>query len=322
MDVPDENEDLEALRGVKRCLSSDNLHKDIVPPQKNGNSYFANRDITASIGHIPIRDQGGHSETGIGDESGHSETVMPSRGVKRRLEFDNVSTHSTKRNRCDGSYTATDGLLGVTCMIGGGERKSLYNCDGKETSNPKKNEGVSYGEHCGFDTLKKTKKSNCICTCCHADNLNRRSCIIFREALYDMSNAQISDLLRARLRQKNSKELICKKCHTTIEKLKGHSGTATGMSSHDSVSAHENGEAGQGSSSITSVSVLSDKVGVGPEIQMQSTKQRSNVIYPLQEQVSTFNENILPLHEDDVSTPDTLENAFICTCCRVKDPNK
>ena len=45
MDVPDENEDLEALRGVKRCLSSDNLHKDIVPPQKNGNSYFANRGV-------------------------------------------------------------------------------------------------------------------------------------------------------------------------------------------------------------------------------------------------------------------------------------
>ena len=34
MDVPDQNEDLEALRGVKRCLSSDNLHKDIVPPKK------------------------------------------------------------------------------------------------------------------------------------------------------------------------------------------------------------------------------------------------------------------------------------------------
>ena len=99
MDVPDENEDLEALRGVKRCLSSDNLHKDIVPPQKNGNSHFAKRDITASIGHIPIRDQGGHSETGVGDESGHSETVMPSRGVKRRLEFDNVSTHPTKKKQ-------------------------------------------------------------------------------------------------------------------------------------------------------------------------------------------------------------------------------
>ena len=255
MDVHDENEDLEALRGVKGCLSSDNLHKDIVPPQKNGNSYFANRDITASIGHIPIGDQGGHSETGIGYESGHYETVMPSRGVKRCLAFDNVSTHSTKRNRCDRSYTATHGLLGVTCMVGGGERKSLYNCDGKETSNPKKNQGVSYGEHCGFDTLKKTKKSNCICTCCHADNLNRRSCIIFREALYDMSNAQISDLLQARLKQKNCKELICKKCHTTIEKLNGRSGTTTGMSSHYSVSAHKNGDAGQGSSSITSVSV-------------------------------------------------------------------
>ena len=138
MDVPDENEDLEALRGVKRCFSSDNLHKDIVPPQKNGNSYFANRDITASIGHIPIRDQGGHSESGIGDESGHSQTVMPSRGVKRRLEFDNVSTHSTKRKRCDGSYTATDGLLGVTCMIGGGKEKAFIIVMGKRHLNLKK----------------------------------------------------------------------------------------------------------------------------------------------------------------------------------------
>ena len=70
MDVPDENEDFEALRGVKRCLSSDNLHIDIVPPPKKGNSYFANRDITTSIGHIPNVDEDGHSETGIHDEGG------------------------------------------------------------------------------------------------------------------------------------------------------------------------------------------------------------------------------------------------------------
>ena len=137
-----------------------------------------------------------------------------------------------------------------------------------------------------------------------------------------MSNAQKADLLRARLRQKNCKELIRKKCHATIEKLKGCSGTTTGMSSHDSVPAHENGEMGQGSSSITSVSVLSDKMGMGPEIQMQNTEQTSNVIYPLQEQVSTFNEKILPLQEHEVSPPDTLDNTFICTCCRVKDPNR
>ena len=131
MEVPDENEDLEALRGVKRCVSSDNLHKDIVPPQKNCYSYFANRDITASLGHIPIGDEGGHCEAGVGDEGGHAETVMPSRGVKRRLEFDNISTHSTKRNRCDGSYTATDGFIGVTCILGGGERKAFIIVMGK-----------------------------------------------------------------------------------------------------------------------------------------------------------------------------------------------
>ena len=244
---------------------------------------------------------------------------MPSRGVKRRLEFDNVNTDCTKRNRRDASYTATDGLLGVTCMLARGERKSLSNCDSKERPNPKKNEGISYGEHCGFDTCIIMKKSNCICTCCHANNLNRRTCIIFREALYDMSNAQIADLLRARLKQKNCKELICKKCHTTIEKLKDHSATTTGMSSHDSMSARQNGETGQGSSRITSISVLSEKMGVGPEKQMQSTEEISNVTYPLQEQVSTFADNILPLQEDEVSTPD---NAFICTCCHVKDPNK
>ena len=83
---------------------------------------------------------------------------MPSRGVKRRLEFDNVNTDCTKRNRCDTSCTATDGLLGVTCMLGGGERKSIYNCDGKQRSRPKKIEEVSYGEHWGFDTCKKLRK--------------------------------------------------------------------------------------------------------------------------------------------------------------------
>ena len=51
------------------------------------------------------------------------------------------------------------------------------------------------------------------------------------------------------------------------------------MSSHDSMSARENGETGQGSSRITSVSVPSEKMGVGPEMQMQSTKQTSNVRY-------------------------------------------
>ena len=144
-------------------------------------------------------------------------------------------------------------------MLGGGERKSVYNCDGKQRSRPKKIEEVSYGEHWGFDTCKKTKKSNCVCTCCHSNNLNRRICIIFREVLYDMSNPQIADLLRARLRQTNCKELICKKCHTTIEKLKGRSGPTTGMSSDDSMSACENGETEQGSSRITSVSIPSEK---------------------------------------------------------------
>ena len=296
MDVPDENDDADVLRGVKRCLSSDKLHTDIVP-KKKGNSYFANRDITASIGHIPNGGEGGHSEPIVGDEGGHSETVVPSRGVKRHLEFDNVNTDCTKRNRHDGSYTDTDGVLGVSCTL----------------------EGFSYGENCGFDTCKKTKKSDCVCTCCHADNLNRRACVIFREALYDMSNAQIAHLLRARLKQNNCKELICKKCHTAIENLKGRSATTTSISSHYSMSACENGETGQGSSCITSVSVLSEKMGVGPEMHMPSSEQTSKVTYPSQEQVSTFADNILPLQEDEVSTPD---NAFICTCCHVKNPNR
>ena len=43
-------------------------------------------------------------------------------------------------------------------MLGGGERKNLYNCDGKERSNPKKMREFHIAKIVGLTHLKKRRK--------------------------------------------------------------------------------------------------------------------------------------------------------------------
>ena len=45
-----------------------------------------------------------------------------------------------------------------------------------------------------------TKKSGCICTCCHKDNFERKSCVIFVRKNYNF-NKLVADALKQRYRE-------------------------------------------------------------------------------------------------------------------------
>ena len=64
---------------------------------------------------------------------------------------------------------------------------------------------------------KPSKKIGCVCTCCQANNLLRRDCVIFVKSNYDFTNETVSVAFANRYREKGNKEFICKKCHTKMK---------------------------------------------------------------------------------------------------------
>ena len=64
---------------------------------------------------------------------------------------------------------------------------------------------------------ESTKKSGCICTCCHKDNFERKSCVIFVRKNYNFNNKLVADALRQRYRERANKEFICKPCHRKLK---------------------------------------------------------------------------------------------------------
>ena len=62
-----------------------------------------------------------------------------------------------------------------------------------------------------------TKKSGCVCTCCHKHNFQRKSCVIFLKKNYNFNNKLVADALKQRYREHSNKEFICKPCHRKLK---------------------------------------------------------------------------------------------------------
>ena len=62
-----------------------------------------------------------------------------------------------------------------------------------------------------------TKKTGCVCTCCHVSNLDRRECVIFLICNYAMTIPYVAQALSNRHRERSCKEFICKKCHAKLK---------------------------------------------------------------------------------------------------------
>ena len=62
-----------------------------------------------------------------------------------------------------------------------------------------------------------TKKSGCVCTCCHKHNFERKNCVIFLRKNYNFNNKLVSDALKERYREHSHKEFICKPCHRKLK---------------------------------------------------------------------------------------------------------
>ena len=60
-------------------------------------------------------------------------------------------------------------------------------------------------------------KQACVCTCCHASNLQRHQCVIFISKNYNFFIPAVSTSLSKRHRIRGCKEFICKKCHVLLK---------------------------------------------------------------------------------------------------------
>ena len=62
-----------------------------------------------------------------------------------------------------------------------------------------------------------TKKTGCVCTCCHVSNLDRRECVVFLIRNYAMTIPYVAQALSHRHREQSCKEFICKQCHAKLK---------------------------------------------------------------------------------------------------------
>ena len=78
-------------------------------------------------------------------------------------------------------------------------------------------ERIDYPDEIKQNKQELTKKSGCICTCCHKDNFERQSCVIFVRKNYNFNNKLVADALKQRYRERANKEFICKPCHRKLK---------------------------------------------------------------------------------------------------------
>ena len=71
-------------------------------------------------------------------------------------------------------------------------------------------------------SLPKSKKNDCVCTCCHNTGLQRNKCVIFRLGKYDNTHPEVEKALAQRYRDAKNKELICKICDVKLLQFYTH----------------------------------------------------------------------------------------------------
>ena len=76
---------------------------------------------------------------------------------------------------------------------------------------------INYPEEVQLDRNESTKKSQCLCTCCHQHNFQSKDCVIFVKKNYNFSNKLVADELKQRCREHFNKEFICKPCHRKLK---------------------------------------------------------------------------------------------------------
>ena len=82
---------------------------------------------------------------------------------------------------------------------------------GKNTSQHLKTNGtyerIDHPDKIKQNQQEPTKKSVCICTCCHKDNFERKSCVIFVGKNHNFNNKLVADALKQRYRECNKQRV-------------------------------------------------------------------------------------------------------------------
>ena len=72
--------------------------------------------------------------------------------------------------------------------------------------------------YCG--ETKESKKYECVCTCCNADDLPTYKCVISLRNNYNFYIPAVANALSKRYREIRHKEFICKPCHKQLKDSK------------------------------------------------------------------------------------------------------
>ena len=273
--------------------------------------------------------------TGLdGNDDGFPHTLSQTRGVKRCLTFISNDEQHVKKKKC--SVTEMNShVVSVDHGVVGNKKQKTVCSDESLLTTIQKDKGML----CHSEPQHMSKDNNCICTCCNAKNLSRRSCIIFNAEKYNMSDSRVKELLANRVTQRTSKELICKECHEHIDSLHVAHNPDACITVHDThsptsplPSCASNCSARLkkfGPSSTTnSPDITSQEIETTPVSSPFGTQQLQRDIEATSPLLTKCNTNQVILDKDaqhpnsPTEDNDRNDGLYICTCCRAKESNR
>ena len=135
--------------------------------------------------------------------------------------------------------------------------------------------------------LKESKKCECLCTCCHANDLPRYNCVIFIRQNYILNIPAVANALSKWYREIRQKEFICKPCHKELKDGK-YSKNVQNCPNSDMFGSNVNHDQDSQDS-----------------VQESSTDDENNIT--------------CDFHTSYTTQSTTLTNYCLCTCCHKND---
>ena len=121
-----------------------------------------------------------------GNDDGFPHTLSQTREAKRCLTFINSDEQHVEKKKC--SVTEMNShVVSVQHRVVGNKKLKIVSSDESLLTTIEKYKGML----CDSEPQHMSKDNNCICTCCNAKNLSRRSCIIFNAEKYNISNSRV-----------------------------------------------------------------------------------------------------------------------------------
>ena len=172
-----------------------------------------------------------------------------------------------------------------------------------------------------------TKKTGCVCTCCHVSNLDRKECVIFLIRNYAMTIPYVAQALSNRHRERSCKEFVCKQCHAKLKV--GIKIRETAPIGNKRVTAVASTLECQNTNTVSVPMSKSDNMS-GHNVMKESRNVVQNANSQNANQIAQTRPIPLPQSSpNNVGFNATTEivkglnnNKCVCTCCHISDINR